>query len=99
MDQKTMASLLGTSRQNITKHLNNKFENGELSDEENKIDLKSATNSCEFPKMPSSTKQPILYNFESILAVVFSVNLKRALKVRRWANKTLVNALVTDIKL
>ncbi len=27
------------------------------------------------------------------------VNSKRALKVRRWANKTLVNALVTDIKL
>ncbi len=94
-----MAALLGTSVGNISKHLNNKFGSGELSKEENTVDLKSGTNSCEFPKMPSSTKQPILYNFESILAVAFSVNSKRALKVRRWANKTLVNALVTDIKL
>ncbi len=99
MDQKTIASLLGTLRQNITKHLNNKFENGELSDEENKINPNDATNSSIITISPEANTQPILYNFEAIIAVAFSVNSKRALKVRRWANKTLVNASGTDIKL
>ena len=99
MDQKTMASLLGTTQQNIAKHLINKFESGELFKEENIRNLNNTTNSCIPPINPQSTRQPILYNFEAILSVAFSVNSKRALKVRRWANKTLVNALVTDIKL
>ncbi|WP_296862476.1 hypothetical protein [uncultured Methanobrevibacter sp.] len=99
MDQKTIASLLGTSRRNVTKHLNNKFDNGELSRDENTINPKKGTNSS-FPLISSeSTKQPILYNFEAILVVAFSVNSKRAIMVRRWANKTLVNASGTDIKL
>ena len=94
-----MAALLGTGVGNISKHLNNKLESGELSKEENIINPNNSTNSI-IPLIPSeSTKQPKLYNFESILAVAFSVNSKRALKVRRWANKTLVNASGTDIKL
>ena len=86
-----MAALLGTSVGNISKHLNNKFGSGELSKEENTVDLKSGTNSFEFPKMPSLTKQPILYNFEAIIAVAFSVNSKRAIMVRRWAKEILEN--------
>ena len=99
MDQKTMASLLGTSRRNVAKHLINKFESGELFKKENTLNPNDGTNSCIITIGPEANTQPILYNFESILAVAFSVNSKRALKVRRWANKTLVNALVTDIKL
>ena len=54
----------------------------------------------DIPFINSSLYAPFKeFNFESILAVAFSVNSKRALKVRRWANKTLVNALATDIKL
>ncbi len=65
----------------------------------NTINPKKGTNSS-FPLISSeSTKQPILYNFEAILVVAFSVNSKRAIEVRRWANKTLVNASGTDIKL
>lgn len=99
MDQRTMAALLGTSRRNVTKHLNNKFESGELFKEENTLNPNDGTNSSIITISPEANTQPILYNFESILAVAFSVNSKRALKVRRWANKTLINALVTDIKL
>ena len=76
MDQKTMAALLGTSVGNISKHLNNKLESGELSRDENTINPKKGTNSS-FPLISSeSTKQPILYNFEAILVVAFSVNSK-----------------------
>ena len=99
MDQKTIALLLDTGLRNVRKHLKNKIDNGELSRDENTINPKKGTNSS-FPLISSeSTKQPILYNFEAIIAVTFSVNSKRALKVRRWANKTLVNASGTDIKL
>lgn len=87
MDQKTMALLLGTSRRNVAKHLNNKFESDELSDEENKVNPNNGTNSS-IPLISSrSTKQPILYNFIAILTVAFSVNSKRAIEVRRWAKK------------
>ena len=71
-----MAALLGTSVGNISKHLNNKLESGELSRDENTINPKKGTNSS-FPLISSeSTKQPILYNFEAILVVAFSVNSK-----------------------
>lgn len=86
-----MASLLGTSRQNITKHLNNKFENGELFREENTLNPNDGTNSSIITISPEANTQPILYNFEAILAVAFSVNSKRALKVRRWANSAIKN--------
>lgn len=67
--------------------MNNKFESGELSKKENTINPNNGTNSS-IPLISSeSTKQPILYNFEAILAIAFSVNSKRALQVRRWANK------------
>lgn len=99
MDQKTIALLLDTGLRNVRKHLKNKIDNGELSRDENTINPKKGTNSS-FPLISSeSTKQPILYNFEAILVVAFSVNSKRAIEVRRWANKTLVNASGTDIKL
>lgn len=86
-----MASLLGTTQQNIAKHLINKFESGELFKEENIRNLNNTTNSCIPPINPQSTRQPKLYNFEAILVVAFSVNSKRAIMVRRWAKEILEN--------
>ncbi len=86
-----MAALLGTSVGNISKHLNNKFENGELFKEENTLNPNDGTNSSIITISPEANTQPILYNFEAILAVAFSVNSKRALKVRRWAKDVLEN--------
>lgn len=79
MDQKTIAVLLGTIVGNISKHLNNKFENGELSEKENKINPNNSTNS-RIPLISSESKrQPILYDFDAILTVAFSVNSNQAI--------------------
>ena len=86
-----MAALLGTSVGNISKHLNNKFENGELFREENTLNPNDGTNSSIITISPEANTQPILYNFEAILTVAFSVNLKRAIMVRRWAKEILEN--------
>lgn len=94
MDQKTMATLLGTSRRNVTYHLNKKFGSGELSKEENTFNPNDGKNTSIITISPEANTQPILYNFEAILSIAFSVNSKRALQVRRWANKKLLNASV-----
>lgn len=89
MDQKTIAVLLDTTVGNVSYHLNKKFERGELSKEENTVNSNKGTNSS-FPLInPESTKQPILYNFDAIIAVAYSVNSIQAAKVRKWANGVL----------
>ena len=67
--------------------MNKKFESGELFKEENTINPNDGTNTSIITISPKANTQPILYNFEAILAVAYSVNSKRALQVRRWANK------------
>ena len=86
MDQKTIAVLLGTTVGNVSKHLNKKFESGELSKEENEKNPNDTTNSCIAPINPEATTQPRLYNLDAIIAVAYSVNSKQAAKVRKWSN-------------
>lgn len=95
MDQKTIAVLLGTTVGNVSYHFNKKFEDGELFEEEKKLDLNNSKNTRSLLINPDSKKQPILYNFESILAVAFSVNSKRALEVHRQVKKTLATIFYT----
>lgn len=97
MGQKTIAVLLGTTVGNVSKHLNKKFESGELSKQENTMNHELSTISRKLKLNTKTANQPILYNFEAIIAIVFSVNSKRALEVRRWAKRILVNVSVTNI--
>lgn len=86
MTQAAIAVILGTTQQNIAYHLNKKFETGELSEEENKINPSNTNITCIPLINPQADKQPILYNLDAIIAVAYSVNSIQATKVRKWGN-------------
>lgn len=97
MDQKTIAGLLGTTVKTISYHLNKKFESGELVKEEAQV---NPNLSNKFGKLKINTKtanQPILYNLDALIAVAYSVNSKRALQVRKWANGVLKKYVVHGV--
>ena len=77
LSQKLMAELFGTTRNNITMHLSNIFEN-ELS--ENSVCKEFLHTARDGKKY--NTKY---YNLDAIIAVGFKVNSKRAIEFRLWA--------------
>ena len=77
LSQKLMAELFGTTRNNITMHLSNIFQN-ELSESSVCKDfLHTASDGKNY-----KTKY---YNLDAIIAVGFKVNSKRAIEFRLWA--------------
>lgn len=85
MTQKAMAELFDVNVPEISKHLSNIFEEGEL--------FKEATVSkMEIVQMEGNRKvkrEPEFYNLDAIIAVGYRVNSKKATRFRQWATKTL----------
>lgn len=79
LSQTQLAELFNTSVQNISKHIENIFEDKEL-DENSVINfyLKTAQDGKQY--------QIKHYNLEMILAIGFRIRSKRGVQFRRWAN-------------
>lgn len=82
--QKTMANLFNKTPKNISKHLNNIFDSGELVKDEVTVNPKDSTISGIVIKInPEANTQPILYNLDAMISVGYRVNSKEATQFRK----------------
>lgn len=82
LSQKGMAELFETSKQNISLHLKNCFDEEELNKESVVKDfLTTAADGKNYKTQH--------YNLDAIIAVGYRVNSKKATRFRQWATKTL----------
>jgi len=84
LTQAQVASLFGSERSVITKHLNNIFSSLELDEESNVQKM----------HIPNSDKPVKFYSLDVIISVGYRVNSKRATQFRIWATRTLKDYLV-----
>lgn len=85
LTQKAMAELFDVNTQAITKHLQNIYEDQELSE-------KATCSKMEQVQQEGnrSVKRNLdFYNLDAIIAVGYRINSKKATKFRQWATKTL----------
>ena len=83
LTQKQMEELFGVSQANISEHINNILNSGELDETSIGISDKS-----------SGGRKPKVYNLDMILSVGYRVNSKRGIAFRRWANNVLNQYIV-----
>lgn len=88
LTQAQIAELFGTKRPAITKHLNNIYTSGELSEADTCSILEHMGNDG---KQSYQTKY---YNLDAILSVGYRVNSKNATSFRQWATQVLRNYLL-----
>jgi len=87
LTQNEIAELLDTTKQNVSLHLKNIFEDKELV--ENSVVKESLTTAPDGKKY-----QTKLYNLDVILSIGFRVRSSRGNQFRRWANTVLTEYLV-----
>ena len=87
MSQDIMASLYGTTKNNISMHLKNIFEEGEL--EKNSVVKKFLTTANDGKKY-----NVLHYNLDAIIAVGYRINSKKATEFRIWATKVLKEYMI-----
>ncbi|MCB2200243.1 virulence RhuM family protein [bacterium] len=87
LTQREMAELFDTSKQNISLHLKNIFEDGEL-------ELDSVVKESLTTASDGKNYEIQLYNLDAILAVGYRVRSQRGVQFRRWATTVLKEFLV-----
>ena len=87
LTQLAMSELFQTTKQNISLHLKNIFEDGELT--EDRVVKDYLTTAVDGKKY-----QTKFYNLETIIAVGYRVHSKRGTQFRRWATERLHEYLV-----
>ena len=87
LTQLEMAELFDATKQNISLHLKNIFEDGEL--DANSVVKESLTTAADGKRY-----QTLLYNLDAILAVGYRVRSPRGVQFRRWASTVLKEYLV-----
>lgn len=87
MTQAQIASLFGTQRPAITKHLNNIFKSAELRED-------SVSSILEHTALDGKAYKVKFYNLDAIISVGYRVNSKRATQFRIWATDKLKDYLV-----
>jgi hypothetical protein len=87
LNQKRMAELFGTTRENVTLHLKNIFSNEEL--EENSVCKKFLHTAADGKNYNTQ-----FYNLDAVIAVGYRVNSLQATKFRIWATKTLKEFII-----
>lgn len=90
LTQKAMAELFSVNVPDISKHLNNIFEEGELDREGtvSKMEIVQTEGKRQVKRMPD------FYNLDAIIAVGYRVNSRKATRFRQWATKTLKEYIV-----
>ncbi|TRO80271.1 virulence RhuM family protein [Trichloromonas acetexigens] len=86
LTQLEMAELFNASKQNISLHLKNLFEDGELHEES--VVKESLTTAAD-----GKAYRTKLYNLDAILAVGYRVRSPRGVQFRRWASTVLAEYL------
>ena len=86
LTQLDMAELFNATKQNISLHLKNLFDDGELY--ENSVVKESLTTAAD-----GKSYQTKLYNLDAILAVGYRVRSPRGVQFRRWASTVLAEYL------
>ena len=92
MPQDVMANLYGTTKNNISMHLKNIFEAGEL--EKNSVVKKILTTAKDRKRY-----NVIHYNLDAIIAVGYRINSKKATEFRIWSTKVLKEYLIKGFTL
>ena len=87
LTQAQIASLFGTERPAITKHLNNIFKSSELN-------KNSVCSKMEHTALDGKRYQTQFYNLDAIISVGYRVNSLRATQFRIWATRILKDYLV-----
>ena len=87
LSQKLIAELFETSKQNVSLHLKNIFDNHELDENRTVKDFLTVQNENE----RSVKRKTKYYNLDAIIAVGFKVNSKIAVDFRLWAINILKN--------
>ncbi|GKT25214.1 virulence RhuM family protein [Acidovorax sp. SUPP3334] len=87
LTQLEMAELFDATKQNISLHLKNLFEDGEL-------DANSVVKESLITAADGKSYQTQLYNLDAILAVGYRVRSPRGVQFRRWASTVLKEFLV-----
>ena len=82
LTQLEMADLFDATKQNISLHLKNLFEDGEL-------DASSVVKESLTTAADGKRYQTLLYNLDAILAVGYRVRSSRGVQFRRWASTVL----------
>ncbi len=89
LTQNQMAEVFGCNRVNITQHLKNIFEDGELS-------KKSVCKDFLHTAADGKSYNTAHYNLDAIISVGYRVNSKRGVLFRQWATKMLKERLLRD---
>ena len=87
MSQDVMANLYDTTKNNISMHLKNIFDEGEL--EKNSVVKKFLTTAND-----GKNYNVLHYNLDAIIAVGYRINSKKATEFRIWATKVLKEYMV-----
>jgi len=87
LTQKQIASLFGTQRPAITKHLNNIFKSGELKEN-------SVGSILEHTAADGKIYKTRFYNLDAVISIGYRVNSRRATGFRIWATKQLKDYLI-----
>ncbi len=83
--QKSMATLFDTTTQNITQHLQNIFQEGELQEDRTCKDFLQVQTEGSRQVQRKLT----FYNLDAIISVGYRVNSQKATRFRQWATKTI----------
>ena len=92
MSQDVMANLYDTTKNNISKHLKNIFDEGEL--QKNSVVKKFLTTAND-----GKNYNVLHYNLDAIIAVGYRINSKKATEFRIWATKVLKEYMVCGFAL
>ena len=92
MSQDVMANLYDTTKNNISMHLKNIFDEGEL--EKNSVVKKFLTTAND-----GKNYNVLHYNLDAIIAVGYRINSKKATEFRIWATKVLKEYMVCGFAL
>lgn len=93
LTQNQMAMLFDCTKVNITQHLLNIFNSGEL--ERESTSKKSLLVQIEGGREVS--RKAIFYNLDVVISVGFRVNSRRGVQFRQWANKVLKERLMARL--
>lgn len=87
LTQSEIAELFATTKQNVSLHLQNLFEDGEL--HENSVVKESLTTAADGKRYETK-----LYDLDAILAIAYRVRSPRGVQFRRWASTVLKEYLL-----
>ena len=90
LTQQQMVTLFQSSKANVSEHIKNIYDQGELEQEATVRNFRTVRK--EGNRMVNRTL--IYYNLDAIISVGFRVNTKRGIMFRQWANRTLKEYLL-----